>query len=63
MVIRLDLDQVSAKLRTGGANDDPEDLDLPHWAGVVPLQPTYGAPLPNDDLAPGTELPSYLAAL
>ncbi|WP_329245495.1 pyridoxamine 5'-phosphate oxidase family protein [Streptomyces sp. NBC_01478] len=63
MVIRLDLDQVSAKLRTGGANDDPEDLDLPHWAGVVPLQPSYGAPLPNDDLAPGTELPDYLAAL
>jgi nitroimidazol reductase NimA-like FMN-containing flavoprotein (pyridoxamine 5'-phosphate oxidase superfamily) len=62
-VIRLDLDQVSAKLRTGGANDEPEDLDLPHWAGVVPLQPAYGAPLPNDDLAPGTELPSYLAAL
>lgn len=63
MVIRLDLDEVSAKLRTGGANDDPEDLDLPHWAGVVPLSPAYGAPLPNDDLAPGTELPSYLAAL
>ncbi|MBK3577030.1 pyridoxamine 5'-phosphate oxidase family protein [Streptomyces sp. MBT65] len=63
MVIRLDLDQVSAKLRTGGANDDPEDLDLPHWAGVVPLHPSYGAPLPNDDLAPGTELPDYLAAL
>ncbi|MEV6511385.1 pyridoxamine 5'-phosphate oxidase family protein [Streptomyces sp. NPDC051642] len=63
MVIRLDLDEVSAKLRTGGANDDPEDLDLPHWAGVVPLSPAYGAPLPNDDLAPGTELPAYLAAL
>ncbi|MET7482736.1 pyridoxamine 5'-phosphate oxidase family protein [Streptomyces sp. NPDC005538] len=63
MVIRLDLDEVSAKVRTGGANDDPEDLDLPHWAGVVPLLPAYGTPLPNDDLAPGTELPGYLAAL
>jgi len=63
MVIRLDLDEVSAKLRTGGANDEPEDLDLPHWAGVVPLAPAYGTPLPNDDLAPGTELPAYLAAL
>ncbi|MFJ5305119.1 pyridoxamine 5'-phosphate oxidase family protein [Streptomyces sp. NPDC088350] len=63
MVIRLDLDEVSAKLRTGGANDDPEDLDLPHWAGVVPVRPAYGAPLPNDDLGPGIELPDYLAAL
>lgn len=63
MVIRLDLDEVSAKLRTGGANDDPEDLDLSHWAGVVPLRPAYGAPLPNDDLTPGIELPDYLAEL
>ncbi|MEV7288415.1 pyridoxamine 5'-phosphate oxidase family protein [Streptomyces sp. NPDC093252] len=61
-VIRLDLDQVSAKLRTGGVNDDPEDLDLPHWAGVVPVHKGYGAPLPDADLAPGTALPDYLAA-
>ncbi|MFJ6900798.1 pyridoxamine 5'-phosphate oxidase family protein [Streptomyces hokutonensis] len=63
MVIRLDLDEVSAKLRTGGANDEPEDLDLPHWAGVLPLNTGYGAPLPNDDLSPGIELPDYLAVL
>lgn len=63
MVIRLDLDQVSAKVRTGGANDEPEDLALPHWAGVVPLRSTYETPLPEADLAPGTELPGYLAAL
>ncbi|MEU0385009.1 pyridoxamine 5'-phosphate oxidase family protein [Streptomyces chartreusis] len=61
-VIRLDLDEVSAKLRTGGANDDPEDLTLPHWAGVVPLRKGYDAPVANHDLAPGTELPGYLTA-
>ncbi|MET8945940.1 pyridoxamine 5'-phosphate oxidase family protein [Streptomyces sp. NPDC004542] len=62
-VIRLDLDEVSAKLRTGGVNDEPEDLALPHWAGVVPLRKGYGTPLPEADLAPGTPLPDYLAAL
>lgn len=62
-VIRLDLDEVSAKLRTGGANDEPEDLGLPHWAGVVPLRKGYDTPLPNADLAPGVELPGYLKAL
>ncbi|KUM99245.1 hypothetical protein AQI95_40125 [Streptomyces yokosukanensis] len=62
-VIRLDLDEVSAKVRTGGANDDPEDLALPHWAGVLPLRGGYAAPLPNADLAPGIELPDYLKAL
>ncbi|WP_327270157.1 pyridoxamine 5'-phosphate oxidase family protein [Streptomyces sp. NBC_01218] len=62
-VIRLDLDEVSAKLRTGGPNDDPEDVALPYWAGVVPVSPTYGAPIPSDDLDPAVTLPDYLAAL
>ncbi|WP_369269731.1 pyridoxamine 5'-phosphate oxidase family protein [Streptomyces sp. R11] len=62
-VIRLDLDEVSAKLRTGGVNDEPEDLTLPHWAGVVPLRKGYDAPVDDPDLAPGTELPDYLRAL
>ncbi|MCC9711862.1 pyridoxamine 5'-phosphate oxidase family protein [Streptomyces sp. MNU76] len=62
-VIRLDLNEVSAKTRTGGANDEPEDFTLPHWAGVVPLRKGYGTPIPDPDLAPGTALPAYLKAL
>ncbi|MGW4277645.1 pyridoxamine 5'-phosphate oxidase family protein [Streptomyces sp. SID10815] len=62
-VLRIDLAEVSAKLRTGGVNDEPEDLALPHWAGVVPVARRYGAPLADPDLAPGTELPDYLRAL
>ncbi|NUT30384.1 MAG: pyridoxamine 5'-phosphate oxidase family protein [Streptomyces sp.] len=61
-VIRLDLNEVSAKLRTGGVNDEPEDLALPHWAGVVPLRKGYEAPVGDPDLAPGTLLPDYLGA-
>lgn len=60
-VIRLDLNEVSAKLRTGGVNDEPEDLALPHWAGVVPLRKGYGTPVGDPHLAPGTEVPDYLA--
>ncbi|MFF7277467.1 pyridoxamine 5'-phosphate oxidase family protein [Streptomyces griseorubiginosus] len=62
-VIRLDLDEVSAKLRTGGVNDEPEDLALPHWAGVLPLHKAYGTPVADPELAPGTEVPDYLTAL
>ncbi|EGX56271.1 hypothetical protein SZN_28698 [Streptomyces zinciresistens K42] len=62
-VIRLDLGEVSAKLRTGGVNDEPEDLALPHWAGVVPLRKGYGTPVGDPGLAPGTALPGYLGAL
>ncbi|GGX23360.1 pyridoxamine 5'-phosphate oxidase family protein [Streptomyces noursei] len=61
-VLRLDLHEVSAKIRTGGPNDDPEDLALPHWSGVLPVSPAYGAPIPADDLAPGIPAPHYLSA-
>ncbi|MEU5921982.1 pyridoxamine 5'-phosphate oxidase family protein [Streptomyces sp. NPDC004288] len=62
-VIRLDLDEVSAKVRTGGPNDDAEDLALPHWAGVVPVRVDHGTPVPADDLDPSVAVPGYLASL
>ncbi|MCR8940993.1 MULTISPECIES: pyridoxamine 5'-phosphate oxidase family protein [Streptomyces] len=62
-VVRLDLDEVSAKVRTGGPNDEPEDLTLPHWTGIVPLTRGYGPPVPADDLDPAVGVPDYLRAL
>ncbi|MGW0783928.1 pyridoxamine 5'-phosphate oxidase family protein [Streptomyces sp. NPDC002913] len=62
-VIRLDLDEVSAKIRTGGPNDAPEDLALPYWAGVVPLARSYGTPVPSADLDPAVPVPDYLGTL
>lgn len=59
-VLALDLVEVSAKVRTGGPADDPEDCALPHWAGVVPVSVAAGAPVPAADLASGTPLPTYL---
>ena len=59
-VLAIDLVEVSAKVRGGGVADDPEDLALPHWAGVIPLGVTPGPPEPADDLDPTTPLPSYL---
>jgi nitroimidazol reductase NimA-like FMN-containing flavoprotein (pyridoxamine 5'-phosphate oxidase superfamily) len=62
-VIRLDLDELSAKVRTGGPNDDPEDQALPYWSGVVPVVRGYGPPVPTDDLDPAIGPPGYLSAL
>jgi nitroimidazol reductase NimA-like FMN-containing flavoprotein (pyridoxamine 5'-phosphate oxidase superfamily) len=59
-VLALELAEVSAKVRTGGPVDDPDDTSLPHWAGVVPLNLTAGDPVPADDLDPATPLPAYL---
>ncbi|MGK5733157.1 pyridoxamine 5'-phosphate oxidase family protein [Streptomyces sp. URMC 124] len=62
-VLRIDLTEVSAKTRTGGVNDDIEDLPLPHWSGIVPVAPAYGTPIPDKHLAPGTPVPGYVTAL
>ena len=36
-ILSLPIDEASAKVRTGPEEDEPEDLDLPVWAGVVPM--------------------------
>jgi nitroimidazol reductase NimA-like FMN-containing flavoprotein (pyridoxamine 5'-phosphate oxidase superfamily) len=59
-VLALPLREVSAKARTGGVVDEPEDHALPHWAGVVPLRLVAGAP-EADDGVPDPP-PAYLAS-
>lgn len=59
-VIEMTLDQVSAKVRSGGPGDDPADLDLDVWAGVVPFRFEPDEPIPADDLRQGIETPEYL---
>ncbi|GHF03478.1 pyridoxamine 5'-phosphate oxidase family protein [Streptomyces morookaense] len=59
-VLRIDLAEVSAKVRNAGPGDDPEDLALPHWSGVVPVSTHYGTPIPAENLAPGIPVPGYL---
>ena len=61
-VLRLPVDEASAKVRTGGPIDDEEDLGLPVWAGVVPFESRVAPLVPADDLAPGiAPTPSVLA--
>ncbi|SOD64048.1 Nitroimidazol reductase NimA, pyridoxamine 5'-phosphate oxidase superfamily [Streptomyces zhaozhouensis] len=62
-VLELELAEVSAKVRAGGPNDEPGDLGLPHWSGVVPLRTVAGPPEPADDGALPVELPAYLREL
>jgi len=53
MVLGLPLEEVSAKIRSGPPVEDPGDLAVPTWAGVVPLHGQLGEPVPMDDLVPG----------
>lgn len=61
-VLRLPLAEVSVKRREGGPQDDPRDLGLPFWAGVLPLALTPGNPQPATDLDPGVPVPSQVGA-
>jgi nitroimidazol reductase NimA-like FMN-containing flavoprotein (pyridoxamine 5'-phosphate oxidase superfamily) len=47
-VLRLDIEEASAKARTGGPVDEPEDMDLPVWAGVIPCELVWGTPIPDE---------------
>ncbi|GAB4022258.1 pyridoxamine 5'-phosphate oxidase family protein [Spirosoma migulaei] len=58
-VLRFLLAESSAKVRTGGPNDDPEDEHLPTWSGVIPLQTVRLTPVPAE-LSVNTVLPAYL---
>lgn len=59
-VIALPLGQVSAKIRTGPPADEPEDLALECWAGLVPVTEIRGTPVPAPDLRPGIDPPPNL---
>ncbi|SEP04743.1 pyridoxamine 5'-phosphate oxidase family protein [Trujillonella endophytica] len=61
-VLVLPLEEVSVKVRTGPPNDDAEDLDLPYWAGVLPLRGVAGEPEPGPDLAAGIAVPEHVRA-
>jgi nitroimidazol reductase NimA-like FMN-containing flavoprotein (pyridoxamine 5'-phosphate oxidase superfamily) len=59
-VLRLELAEVSAKVRTGGVQEEEEDLALPYWAGVLPLALVPGEPRPDDGLDRTIPLPPYV---
>ena len=58
-VIRIPLDEASAKVRVGPPKDDEEDMDIPIWAGVIPMRTITEAPVPDDHLLAGVTVPSY----
>lgn len=60
MVIAFELEEASAKVRTGGPKDDEEDYDMNVWAGVQEVGLKRGKLIPDDRLKSGVEVPGYL---
>jgi nitroimidazol reductase NimA-like FMN-containing flavoprotein (pyridoxamine 5'-phosphate oxidase superfamily) len=59
-VLRLPLEEVSAKIRTGPPIDDEEDYQVPCWAGELPLRLVPQKPIADPKLNPSTLLPQYV---
>ncbi len=61
-LLALPLDEASVKVRTGPPDDaDSPDAALGLWAGELPLISTWGQPVPDPDLPPGTAVPPHIA--
>ncbi len=59
-VLRVPIEEFSAKVRTGPPIDDAEDYSFPTWAGVVPLEMKAGEPIRDPKLDSGQQVPGYL---
>ena len=57
-VVAIRLDAISAKVRTGGPKDPPEDVLPGIWGGLLPMRLTFGEPEPDAITAAGVPPPA-----
>ena len=59
-VLRLPIEEFSAKVRTGPPIDDEEDHSFPTWAGVLPLETRVGTAINDPHLDSACAVPGYV---
>lgn len=59
-VVLVQIDEATAKVRTGPPGDEEEDYALPIWAGVLPSQLQFVAPVDDPKLGAGIGVPGYV---
>ena len=59
-VLKIPIEEFSAKVRVGPPVDDEEDYSFPTWAGVIPLETKTGTAIPDERCE--REFPNYLSA-
>jgi nitroimidazol reductase NimA-like FMN-containing flavoprotein (pyridoxamine 5'-phosphate oxidase superfamily) len=60
MVLAFEIEEASAKVRTGGPKDDEQDYALDVWAGVQELKIMKTGLVQDELLKSGVEVPAYL---
>ena len=59
-VVAIEIESASAKVRTGLPVDEPEDVDLPYWGGIIPVRQVFDDPLPDSHVPADMPVPGYL---
>ncbi len=62
-VVRVAIDEASAKVRSGPPVDDEADYQLPIWAGVVPVSQQFGEPLADPRQPADAKAPAHAVDL
>ena len=60
-ILKLPLTEVSAKVRTGGVEDDADDYAFRVWAGIIPLRLVADAPIRDERCDAAISTPAYAA--
>ncbi|MCA0932347.1 pyridoxamine 5'-phosphate oxidase family protein [Lutimonas saemankumensis] len=55
-VLKFKIKEGSAKIRDEGVGDDTKDYELDIWAGLLPIEKTYGRPISDPSLNDGIEI-------
>lgn len=59
-VLKLPIEEASAKVRTGDPKDDDEDYAMDIWAGVLPLSLQSGKPIDDSKMTHEADPPQYV---
>jgi nitroimidazol reductase NimA-like FMN-containing flavoprotein (pyridoxamine 5'-phosphate oxidase superfamily) len=60
LMVRVPINEGSAKIRIGGPIDEPEDMDAPIWAGQIPMSIVARQAVADGVLPAGVDEPSYV---
>jgi nitroimidazol reductase NimA-like FMN-containing flavoprotein (pyridoxamine 5'-phosphate oxidase superfamily) len=60
MFIAVEIEEASVKFRAHGVGDDPEDMGLNVWAGVLPIKPLPQDPETDESGVRGIPVPDYV---
>ncbi len=60
LVVEMEIETASAKIRDVDVSDEPEDVNLPVWAGLMPIKQIAEYPISAQDLPKNIEIPKHV---